>query len=340
MEVRVPRALREDLPRKFVAAFFALLIWSTVRRYMSDFVILTDVPVRLKYDRGALVTESIVLTVDLTLLGARKRLLRVKSSDVEVSAEIPSSIPPGYYFYDVRLSPDNVTTPPGTRVSDIAPAQHRVQLDRIVEKRNVPIRRMAFEGTLAEGYRPKIVSVLPAAVILRGPSRLLKDIREVAAEPVVLDETIRQDFQLDVKLLAGPEIHTQSHVRVNVAVTRYSSERPYKDLSLNVLKRVGSPLRLREPPPTISVTLQGPKGTLGTLDDLSIRPFVDITAITSPGTYRRPVQVWIDGAADVTAGYVYPSVVELVLAHGSAASEETPAAPPEPGEDAGNNAPK
>jgi YbbR domain-containing protein len=304
--------LRADLPRKVVAFFFAVSIWLAIDNQLHDSTVLHNVPVMLRYDRGAVVLENDTIGVDITLRGSRKRLLELKTGDIQVRVAVPT-VPVGHFFYDLRISPNNVLTPPGVRVSDIAPNQQQLQVDRIVTKGAVPIR-VRFDGQLREGYKKARVSVFPAAVDVRGPSRILKDLNELVTEPVLLDDSLTQDFEMDVKVALVPNLRASTDaVHIAIEIARQSSQQAFRDLPTNALASPDSPLVLEEPLPKVSVTLHGPKLTLDSLDSLSIRPFVDITSITSPGRYRRPVQVWIDGAANVSAEYVHPSVVEVAL---------------------------
>jgi len=308
----LPRILRADLPRKIVAFFFAVLIWLAIDSQLHDSTVLHNVPVMLRYDHGAMVIENDTLGADITLRGSRKRLQELKTGDVQISVAVPT-LPAGHFFYDLRISPNNVLTPPGLRVSDTAPNQQQLQVDRIIARGAIPIR-VRFDGQLREGYKKARVSVFPAAVDVRGPSRILKDLNELVTEPVALDETLTQDFEIDVRVGLVPNVRASTDaVHVAIEIARQSSQQAFRDLPANALASPDSPLVLEEPLPKVSVTLHGPKLTLDALDSLSIRPFVDITSITSPGRYRRPVQVWIDGAANVTAEYVHPSVVEVVL---------------------------
>ena len=67
--------------------------------------------------------------------------------------------------------------------------------------------------------------------------------------------------------------------------------------------------------------------TADNLDEMAIHPFIDVTGITGPGRYKLPVQVWIDGPSTVTARYVHPQMIEVMLVGRTA-----PAAPGAPGE--------
>jgi YbbR domain-containing protein len=328
MKLRLPRLLREDWQRKAVALFFAMLIWFAIDSQLREPVVFHNVPVEERYNPAQMTIENPGLAVAVTLRGSRKRLRRMQSNDIKIVVDVPL-VPPGIYFFDMRVLPEDVAVPPGIRVTDVLPDQKQLQVDRVVTKPNVPIR-VRFEGEPPEGYRRTRVTVFPSAVDIVGPSRILKDIQELVTAPVVLDQTTTQDFELDAKLVTIPRVEMNTEVHVRIEITKYSSERSYGDLPMHVLNSPASPLHPSETLPQVSVTLHGPRVTLETMDELSVRPFIDITGITSPGTYRRPVHVWIDGASSVTAEYVHPHMVEVVLV-------SKPAAGPAP---AGNaNAP-
>lgn len=307
----IHRLFRVDLARKFVAAFFAVLIWFAVSAQLRNFTTLYNIPVKLHYDPSAIVLEDTVLTVDVTLRGVEKRLQRVKTTDVEVNVTVPSNLAAGMFFCQLRITPDDVYAPFGTRVVDVAPSRQQIQYDRIISKRNVPIR-VRFDGRLREGYR-YTHSVLPSRVDVLGPSRILKDVHELVTGPVLLDSTITQDFEIDVKLLPLPKVLTNAEVHVSVEIEKHSSQQSFRDLPMGILVAPASGLCVRDLPPRVSLTLHGPKLALEAIDQLSVRPFIDVTAITSPGTYRRPVQVWVSAAAGVVAEDVHPSVAEVIL---------------------------
>lgn len=330
MRIRLPLFIQHDLPRKLVAVFFAVLIWLAVEHQLRDFDVLHNVPVTLEFDSNAMSVETErPYTVDITIRGGRKRLQKLESSDVKVVARL-DAVPRGYYFYDLRISPANVLSPPGTRVTDVVPQHIIVPVDRVVEKRNVPVR-VRFEGEPADGYKIMKRKISPASVVLRGPSKILEGVREVATDKVLLTD-VAQDLEApSVRLLVGPGLQSlPDAVNVVVEISKQSGELDYHNLPVQVLTRPDSRLRVANEVSSVSVTIHGPKTTLDALDRSSIRPFIDITSITAPAQCRPAVQVWISGAANVTAEYVHPSVVDVVLApeNGSRPAEEkTPLIP-------------
>ncbi len=321
----------EDVLRKLVALAFAILLWFAVRTQLRDFVVLRNVSVELRDPSGTLFIEKQALAVDITLRGVRKRLKRIKSTDVEVRAQLPK-IPDGFYNHFLRLTPDDITVPTGVRVTDIDPPEIRVRLDRIAKKHNVPVR-VKFDGTLPKGYRMLRCSPFPSVVDVAGPSRILRDIKEVVTEPVVLNESITQDFEEVLGIVQIPTVRTEKTVHVIIEIAKHSSQKAFRDVPLSILTRAGSSLRPGGVPPRISLTLHGPTVTLDALTDEAIRPFVDVTDITNAGIYRKPVHVWVDQAENVTTEYVHPKTIEIELVAAPPRTTPSPIVPPPPAPD-------
>jgi YbbR domain-containing protein len=120
-----------------------------------------------------------------------------------------------------------------------------------------------------------------------------------------------------------------SQVHVTVEISRHSSQKALQNLTMFLLANPDSTLKLKEPLPKASVTLQGPKTVLDAMDESSVRPFIDVSAISNPGRYRRPVQVSVEGGSSVTQQYVHPASVEIELVEPENAPE-TDRPPPEP----------
>lgn len=89
MRLRVPRFFREDLLRKAVSLVFAILIWFAIRTQLLESITLHNVPVQVTDQTGRAVIEQGLEGVDVAIRGARKRLQRLKSTDVEIRATLP-----------------------------------------------------------------------------------------------------------------------------------------------------------------------------------------------------------------------------------------------------------
>jgi hypothetical protein len=137
-----------------------------------------------------------------------------------------------------------------------------------------------------------------------------------------------KDFQMDaVPLIVPPGLHCHpGYVNVRVEILQQSGEKEFNGLPIHVLRPVREGLTVRGDLPGAAVTLRGPQLTLDGLDRMAVRPFVDLTTVTSAGRYRLSTQVWIDGSPEqVTAEYVFPEKVEVEVV-----AAPQVATPPEP----------
>jgi YbbR domain-containing protein len=331
MKLHMPRIIRHDLLRKLVALFFALVIWLTVSAQLSQTMVLHNVPVSLEYDPTEIVVESDVPTVTVTVRGSPRSLDMLKSSDVRLAATI-QDVTPGMYFCDISISRRNVThTPPGIRVVDIDQRKIQVRLDCIVTRKDVPVT-VRFEGKIREGYRRTRCNVVPKTVDIRGPHRLVKDIQEVVTEPVLLDDTVVRDFEVDVALARVPGVQMAKTVHVAVQVARTSGQKNYAGLPMAVLIAPDAQLAVQGELPRISVTVRGPQTALDKLTPQQIHAFVDLSAVETPGQRANTVQVWIDGDEELNVDYVHPATIPLTLV-AAPATAKTPSAPKTPAPD-------
>jgi len=312
MKLTAPLLIRHDLPRKLVAFFFALVIWASVSYQLHDYEMYHQVPVMLRYDAATMFIENDIYTVDVHLRGSSRALEKVQQGDITITASIPP-IPPGIYFYELRLSPQNASSPPGTRVTEIIPDRIRVPVDRVISKRNVPIR-IRLTGQLREGYKVARQGLFPPTAEVRGPSKIVRSVTEVYTEPVMLDESLDYNFEVDAKIVRIPEVEINTEtVHVSFELARHTTQKSFPELPLRVLAKPDSRLRPVDPLPSVAVTLHGPQTVLDQLDASSVKPFVDLAAITSSALWRLPVHVWLPGGGAIVVDDVRPPTIEVFV---------------------------
>jgi YbbR domain-containing protein len=312
IKLRIPAFVREDFLRKAMALMFAILVWFYVSGQIREAETFRDVPVSLTHDPNLVSLEKETVTVNVTLRGSQKRLQKIRSTDLRVSAEVPS-VARGVFFYDLRLSPESVTVPFGTRVEAVDPGSLTLPVDRVDMRQSVPIR-VRYAGALSEGYQISKCHLVPSVADIRGPSRILAEIKELVTEPVPLDEMTVQGFEIEVKLVPIPRVFTNiENIHVLIEITKQTVQQTYRDLPVFLIaSSQGSPA-LGEPLPTVTVVLQGPQAVLETVDSFALRPFVDISSLSVAGRYRRPVQVWLGGVASVAVESIQPSILDVTL---------------------------
>lgn len=312
MKLAVPSFIRTDFLRKLVALIFAVLLWCLVRYQLDQTDTYRDVPVKVEYDANSMLVEKEMLTVNVVLRGSRQRLQKVRSADLRGTVRIPR-VEKGVYFYDIVLRADNFAVPLGTTISEIKPDRDTLSVDVIDAKKGIPIR-VRYSGNLREGYQITKCTLVPSTVDIRGPAKLLSEIKELVTEPVPLDETVKDSFEFKTRLVPMFSVMPSADtISVMVDVARQTLEQSYQELPLSILTAPDSSLQLADPLPPVTVRIQGPPAVIQSLDALAVRPFVELHGIVAPGRYRRPIRVWTAGMATVSVSHVYPTEVDVVL---------------------------
>ncbi len=312
---RLPAFFREDWLRKAVALLFAVLLWFYVKGQMRTVETFHDIPVKLVYDRTAVCVEADTVTVNVTLRGSQQQLQKLRGSDLAVTAEIlPAEIRKGKTVCDLRITPECVDAPAGTTVVSVDPPAQQLAVDRMETKAGVPVR-VRYAGRLPEGYQVSRASVIPSQVDVRAPSKLLQDIHEIATDPVPLDETLTVGFEVEKRLapLSPRVLPSLASVHVQVDVSRQTVQ-SFQDLPVAVLNNPLMPWDIVEPMPLVKVTLRGLQANLDNLDKFAVRPFIDLSSVSTPGRHHCRVEVWTSGAEGVTVESVSPSVVDVNIA--------------------------
>ena len=142
---------------------------------------------------------------------------------------------------------------------------------------------------------------------------MLQDIQELITDLVPLDETLTSGFEMDKKLVAIPKVVAgTSIVHVQVEIVKQYVQKAYASLLITSLVDPFQPWEIVEPLPSATVVLRGPQTVLDGMDMTAVRPFVDLSKITVPGHYRRPVEVWTGGVLGVTAD-ITPRFVDVTV---------------------------
>ncbi|MDD5728499.1 MAG: CdaR family protein, partial [Victivallales bacterium] len=65
--------------------------------------------------------------------------------------------------------------------------------------------------------------------------------------------------------------------------------------------------------PHVAVTLSGLKSTIDLLKNDSVKPYIDISAMDTPGTYSMGITCWLNASDKVTVKNIYPEEVQVKI---------------------------
>ena len=303
--------IKTDWPRKAVALLCACLIWYSVHRQISEVQIFRDIPVTLNHKKNLMLLEEDLPKINVTVRGPKRRLNSITTADIKVMGQISDEATRGRYT--VLLRSKNIELPRGLEASDIQPNSFQVYVDTKTSK-EIPIR-CRFSGRLPEGYDRKSVFFVPKNAQISGPSKIIQRIKQINTESIELDETVQDDFEVEVQLetIKNVSISPKS-VKVKIELYKLNESKFFGNLEI---LSIGSRSKdffvenfIIPKEPKIEAVIGGPKSTIDFLTSSSVRAFIDISNISTSGTYRLPINLWVD-AKDCSALEIRPMIAEV-----------------------------
>jgi diadenylate cyclase len=185
-----------------LAAFICFIcmagVWFSFAKGMET---LTNLQVPLEYinrDSRMQILSASDNTVRLHLSGAAALINSIKPEQVRVKLDLTHAVNGENTF---TITSNNITIPPGLRLSRIEPAEVKVQLDYPTAK-ELPIQ-VDWVGALPKGLIMKMVRVVPERTKVMGGGQILNPLRTVYTERVQLED-LHESGRLSVGLALQP----------------------------------------------------------------------------------------------------------------------------------------
>jgi YbbR domain-containing protein len=223
---------------------------------------------------------------------------------------------------DVRLEPVDVEGRPVAGVT-ISPQTARASVT-ISQRENVREFnvRPQLQGALPEGYFIAELTYLPTTVYLSGPGDVLEALPgTVFTAPIDLSSQ-REDFQVvaPIQLPSNQVVPvSQSNITVSIRVEAQTGNKQLDDVLVELVGRREN-LDYALDPERVSLVVTGPQPVVEALVASDVQVNADVSAITTPGTYRIPLSVLLPaGATDATVTILPAEVVVVVSEPGAPA---------------------
>ncbi|CCO07860.1 CdaR family protein [Desulforamulus hydrothermalis] len=242
-----------------LSVLLALLLWVYVNIVQN--------PVKEQEFRVALETRG-ELPQGLTVSGLPKSVtVRVQGKNTQLSgirsADFQAYVDLGNIGEGENSRPVQVSAPSGLQVIQVNPARLNLVAERLIQKQ-LPVAA-AVKGEPLSGYTALEPVVQPTAVLVRGPAKVLQDLKKLELTVDITGTSQNIEQQLMIPLPAGVAA-TPDRVKVLVPVTRALPSR-----TLPVVPRYsGSPADpyqlLRVIPQPATVQVYAPVEVLQNLD--------------------------------------------------------------------------
>jgi YbbR domain-containing protein len=187
-------SLSDNWVLKLLSLAFALVLWFFVMGERKLEVGYT-VPLELKnVPKEMMVANEVPSLVDVRLSGPRTLLMNLSPKDISISVDLVD-LKPGMTSFK-RLE-ERLNIPSGVKVTRLSPSFIDVKLERIREK-TVPLK-VVINGMPAEGFQLGAIQLQPDQVVVEGAESEIKDVNEVATDPVDVEGT-KENFTLMVPI--------------------------------------------------------------------------------------------------------------------------------------------
>ena len=314
----VPGFIRRNFLRKVIAIFFAILVYMKVSTELGEEKIIQEIPINFVTHGNIEIMGYKPKTVNITVRTSKKSVNLLTHSGFRIDVPVSDTIlkkykESGYDHINIDINKSFIHTPSGVDIVSVNPSDLTVRCDKNISKK-VSVETL-FKGTPPLDYKRGVSTITPKHVTITGPESILKEVKTVNTDPIILDMTTVDSFQVDKKLqpIAPKIISSPSSVQVKVEVYKALTTRVFENIPLFVLSsskfEILTPKLLTH---TVDVTLHGPKSHLELLTKNQIRAFVDISSYSKPGIYESKVETWCkDPKVDIK--FIEPSFVKVEL---------------------------
>jgi hypothetical protein len=259
---------------KLVSVLLAGLLWMFVENEKTG---LKSVVVALEYVNTP---ETLVLmpesreTVTAVIRGPEALLPRLREGSLTARVDLQ-----GETYGETRwlLTPEDVSVPYWAEVERVEPQQFTINLDHLVSKVIPVLPKM--KGNVADGFVFKDYVINPSKVTISGPESIIKGVREIWTNPLVIDgrtESFQQAVELRVNkpgiVIESVEEHIAQVVMVPEMVKRYFEGVPVVAVNQQHVLELGQD--------SVEVWLDGPRLLLDQIGAERLSAVLDMSGLS------------------------------------------------------------
>lgn len=245
--------------------------------------------------------------VDLRVRGPSDTLSRMGAGDIVAALDLRAARPGQRLF---QLTPEQVRTPFGVEVVQVAPASIALVFEKSATRR-LPIVP-AVEGEPAPGFVVGTMAADPPTVEVIGPESAVEEAREAVTEPVSIAGAIAEVSDSVTVGLLDPALRVKGArlATVRVQILPGPRERTVGDRPVR-LRNLAVTLLAQAIPPTVDVVLHGSRERLNRVQVDAVNASVDLSNL---GAGEYTLTVHVDPLADAGVARIIPSAVRVRLA--------------------------
>ena len=313
----VPAFFKNDVLRKAIALFFAILFYFIVISRLGVEEQISNIPVDIDLPTTLVNIGDQNPKVSLIVRGSKGILKQTNRSSLKISASVKLSEYISGEVYTLRLDASNVSAPLGVNIVRIEPRDLLLNLDRKASKKVKVVPSFTNKDALPQGYAVDKVSFQPSEVMVAGPESILEDIDSVKSAPIPLSSSLIDSFDYETKIVNERSISiTPGKAKARVEIIRQSKTVTIENIAIKVLEAPNKAGKFKVEllsSPHAAVTLSGLKSTIDLLKNTSIKPYIDISSLDTAGTFSVNVACWINSKDKIIVKNIYPDKVQVKI---------------------------
>lgn len=309
----IPGFIRHDFLRKLIALIFAILVWQRVDSEIAEPDTIRDVPVNISLPANLERTSDKPINVKLEVKASRRILNNLSLKDININIKLDEpAFKKNPMVISHRIDPvSDISLPSGITVKQVDPEIISISVDRKVSK-TVPIK-LDYSGYLLDGYSYRLMGLIPSSVIITGPQSIIRSMKDIKTQPIILKPENVEDFECEVDLVPKDNITvSRKAVTAQIEIYKKYGIREFNDIPIKTYGSPASPGKAVLQPAKAFIIVNGVKKSVEIMQDKELHPFVDITGLKVPGTYSLAIKCWVDDK-DVKIKAIKPKQVNVEL---------------------------
>ncbi len=289
-----------------MALIMAIALWFyAINKHTGD--IKEDLQLTINAPSGLTILDNSSDIVTVGLSGPQNLIDKVsdmiKDKEIKARIDIPDikDTEEANYTRTIRLTRRNFNFPQEIRLNSIVPNEIDIILGRL-DRKYVKVQ-IQKKGTPALGYEITSEFFYPREVLVTGSVNILKeadtintnliDVSRLTSEqnrtfPWVVDLEGGISVVKDDKYVSLP-VQCDEKINVWFQVTEKMETKMFDQVKINVFHPVNYDYRVKLKEEYVSLTLKGPKLKLDMLNSEDIMAYIDVTSLSPPGPYNKPV---------------------------------------------------
>jgi len=291
----IPKIIRKDFIRKFVAFLFSCFIWYLVsNKLMNDFEI-KNVKIKFIAPDGWAIEEKSNNNpfVSINIEAPKGKVLSAKDFTIEKKI-LAKNCKEGNIH--IEINNNDIKAPSGVKIKSIYKNKKTITLDkRITKSINVIVERDK-NSPLSDDYECDFneISIQPKTIKITGSKKEVNKISEIKTKPIPMDTT--ESFNILVEIEnKNKKIKLSKHkVLVKVEIYKKFSEKTfYKTQNeIEIIKNSAGPFNIEflNKDSQILVKVAGLRKSLENIPEAEVETFIDCLNINKSGIYDMNIK--------------------------------------------------